>query len=108
MAYGEGGVLDSLASFGGDPASQAGPRRVIEKLNLGTVLGIGETCGGEGSLCPGALRRYLEGCPVLPVPDKDVIDVLPWLQGKGNSLTILKSGMMDVLFARQCLARAYP
>ena len=91
-----------------DPSSHL--QELISRLDLGSVVPIGSVCERSDSACPWALRRYLDACPILPATDAQ----LPYLHDSRGQRDVLPDryssgmGVIDVLFARQCLVRAYP
>lgn len=123
--YGEGGILNMLTSQRtGLNDGRSGADMVMSSLDLGSVVNIGATCSSHmGRLCGKSLRRYLDGCPLAPLPVQIKVKptqrtdiVVPGSRprmGRARSGSDKKragsmDGMADVVFVRQCLSQNYP
>jgi hypothetical protein len=99
--FGEGGIVNELQMGGYLEDAYT----VAEKLDLGSVVWIGETCVANQD-CPVLLRRYLDSCPLVPqnISAKSGRLHMPHILATPKTM----ESHVDILFARQCLSRRYP
>ena len=101
--FGEGGIMNRVM----ESIHLSDRQRMVDSVNLGSMLLIGETCAGSLE-CPIMLRRYLDTCPIVP-PERASSSALDGLGNRWHASTAdMDEGRLDIFFARQCLSRHYP